>query len=305
MKSIDDWEGLFWSKIYNDLDGLVLRVIPGTEMEMVETRDTCKDRILPWLGEKGFAHIHATYKSIASPVAYFKMVLRNRLLDCRRSILGRPRLPRWVQKKGLQWVEIYTLYYLKNEDPEQIVDAMTRMPHGLSSEQTMGILRTLWTRYPVDRSFPGEDAPNSLEPDERVDAPGAVTDQEPWDVYIPVERKEMHRMVAVLWAMLMERNPDEMLGMDDVPSWIWTLRERLVLDAEERLILQMIYRDDAGVSEVARTLRLTRHKVDNTKKNALQKIREVLTNLGFDQGDIKDLNGYHKHKEDSHDRGEV
>lgn len=282
MQDVNDWRKLFWARIYRRLDQVAARTMPGTAQEMREARDACKDSLLRWLQENGFAHVHGQYRGKASPEAYFLVVLKNRLLDCLRKILGRPRVPQSVQSKGATFEKIYELYYLKKRTEEQIINAMASEPYHLSPEATRDILFWLWARFPVIRGFPGQDDPEGPGLAGRPHGP------------LPGEPQEISLLVKFLWDLLMKSRAPERQDLSEVPRWVWQLGQSLKLDATERLVLQMLYRDGMSPAETARILTMPRRLVENARKQALEKIRAALEALGFGPETPGQLEEIHK-----------
>lgn len=268
MESLAEWENFFWAKIYPWLDRLAQRAIPGTTPEIVETREACKDSLLSWLKREGFAKLRASYRQEASPEAFFKTVIRHRLVDCLRQKLGRPRVPLAVKKLGAAQARVYELYYLKRWAVDQIVNAMSCKPYSCSRSETLEILYWLWARYPVEQQPVREDEDKLRESPEKLQVSR-----------VPGEQQEGHLMVAALWSLLADGKPVELPA--DVPAWLEQFRRNLQLTWEERLVLKMSYLEDLCVTKIAKLLRWPRRKVIAVQERALRKIRQSLEKMGF------------------------
>lgn len=276
MESFAEWEDFFWVRIYPWLDKLAQRAIPGGTPEIVETREACKDSLLSWLKREGFAKVREKYRQDARPEAFFKTVIRHRLVDCLRQKLGRPRIPKAVKKLGPTYVRVYELYYLKRWAVDQIVNAMSCKPYSCSHSETMEILSWLWSRYPVEQRPVREDEAKLQEPPEGLHI-GRV----------PGEQQESHLLVAALWSLLANGKP--VVLPEDVPAWIEQWRQNLHLTQEERLVLKMSYLEELCVARIAQILRWPRRRVAAVRERALRKIRQSLEKMGFNSETLAQL----------------
>lgn len=69
------------------------------------------------------------------------------------------------------------------------------------------------------------------------------------------------------------------------PLRVWEWRRLLVLEPEERPVLQMSCRDELPPAEATRLLRRQGHQVRAVKETALQKIRQAAGTAGLRPGD--------------------
>jgi len=66
------------------------------------------------------------YKPVAEFKTYLMTVVSNLLIDFARKKYGRKRVPKWIQKRGVLWIKIYTLLCIEglsnNDVTEQMAD---------------------------------------------------------------------------------------------------------------------------------------------------------------------------------------
>ncbi len=217
-------------------------------------------------------HRLRTHDGRATWQAFIGMLTSRLLEDFARKKFGRLRPPVWLRKLGGIWLDLY--------------DFLCRQRLSSSDAVEMVLVRSTALRKQVDRAARTILAKvtdcgrhQGLEVELAEDQPPADSigqnhRQSPEETMAAAERR-------LFFSLLLETDVDAArLGLVD--RLVDALRET-GLTAEERLLLQMIYRDQIPVREAGRLLGLNVNQVHGRLRRLLSRLRQNLQQAGLEE----------------------
>ena len=209
------------------------------------------------------------YRGKASLSTYLTSVTIRLLEDFARNRFGRRQPPVWVRKLGGIWMTLFRLLCLERYSPAEAVEII-RSRQGGHLNTVERTAYQLLGELPHCGSQHGEAV--ALD-DELIEtkAGGAAPDQQLEDV----EREQWMRSLANLF-----------FEQEQTDNTLTTLSQLsqipLNLEARERLLLKLCFRDGLAVAEAGRLLGWNRHQVHGRLRRLLQKIRQQFCAAGLE-----------------------
>lgn len=206
-----------------------------------------------------------------STLATYIGALTLRLLeDFARSRFGRIKPPLWIRSLGGIWLTLFRLLCLERFSPDEAVAMVSdRQPgSGRTAEEAayhiLGEIPSCGSHQGEEQEFCEETTPTPMEED--------CSPQEQ-----RVAAAERRQMFAILGRIFFDHGPEEV-----APE----LLERVAaagisLSAQERLLLQLCYRDGVAVAEAGRMFGLNRHQAHGRLRRLLERLRQDFADAGL------------------------
>lgn len=228
-----------------------------------------------------------TYTGKSNPGSYLVTVFSNLLEDFSRSRFGRVRPPAWLSRLGSLWKRVFELLCLERREPETVVDHVSAR-ETLDADEVRRMIREIRAGVPSC----GERTGAFAEEGGMAEIDSTSTAQDAPETTL--DRADVHQLLSVLGSLLDDqRRPDASgdAAADAGDYWQrWsTLRKRIQLDAEERLVLRMVYQDGVKVARAARAINQPEHQVRRMLKRTLAKLRQRLEEAGLSASELRSL----------------
>ena len=240
----------------------------------------------------------ASFKGQCKPETYLHTVTNNYLEEFSRKRFGRPRPPEWLKRQGELWVQVWKLVCLERQMIQSVVDLLsgkTLREPGLIKQ----VITTIKARIPwcgesnreIMLDPQDSHADEDFDPGERL-----AHEQTPGDEISQTRFTNTLLMVASLFndhpteQLFNETNTQRANTMASTSiDKLETLRERLNLTDEERILLRMVYQDGLKKTAVAKSLGMQEHLPGRILKRVLTRIGEALQEVGIDMDEIREL----------------
>ena len=200
-------------------------------------------------------------------------LLTSRLLeDFSRKKFGRLRPPAWLRKLDGIWLELYDFLCRQRLAPDDAVE-MVLMRTTAAQKRVEEAAWTILGRITDCGRHQGLEV-ELVENESPSDSIGQNHRQGPEETMAAAERR-------LFFSLLLETDVDaaQMAGLDRLVA---VLRESR-MSAEERLLLQMIYRDQIPVREAGRLLGLNVNQVHGRLRRLLARLRQNLQQAGLEE----------------------
>jgi DNA-directed RNA polymerase specialized sigma24 family protein len=216
----------------------------------------------------------------------FLTVTVNRLLeDFSRSKFGRFRVPKWVSRQGPIWEQVFRLLCGERLSVDEVVEAACAAePEGRSRETVVQCAQIILAEVPDCGSRKAEAVavdPATL--DAQIGRPESLPQLSPEDLVAAVERT---RLISGLGAVLI---PDEAPGDDARPVdetavlLFNSLKNKIKLDVEEKLMLKAVYQDGLSVVAAGRLLGWSTDESHRRLRRTLRRIRQAFEEAGLSE----------------------
>jgi DNA-directed RNA polymerase specialized sigma24 family protein len=235
-----------------------------------------------------------TFSGRSQPGTFLIAIFRRLLEDFARRRFGRSRPPRWVQLRGEWWMRLYRHLCLERLAPEAVVVQVSQRPGEPRSEADVReAIGTLKARIP-DCGQQVSEVSLELAPE----AAGPVDGGNPEPEAAPDREVLSQILLAVAY----------LLGAPDAPvepsvselargaelsgrlaSNLDGFARSLAFDAEDRLMLRLLYHDGLGFAAAGRRIGLPEHRVRRRHEAALARIRRALEAAGISTATLGDL----------------
>jgi RNA polymerase sigma factor (sigma-70 family) len=203
--------------------------------------------------------------------AYLSRVIQRLLHDFAREKFGRRQQPLWLNRRPAFWNKVYRLLCLERLAIRDVVEIVgADVPGGREQAAVREAAAVIRRRDPNCGRSSGERDTVSLDD---VAEPAADAD----DNAASVRRAEL--MDLVFESLTAEQRETEADGV--LAAQLETLKDRLALEAEERLLLRMIFEDGMKVTEAGRMLGLSVHVVHGQVRRLLERIRTEIDRAGL------------------------
>lgn len=194
------------------------------------------------------------------------------LEDFSRHRFGRMQPPLWVRRLGGIWITLFRLLCLERYSPSEAAQMIgDRYPGQVQTAEEAA--------YRLLGEIPscGEHRGEQTELDESTTP---ATNEEDCSVQeLHLEQEERSRMLAALGRILFDGD-----GGEAAPRLMQRLaNSRLNLEAKERLLLKLCYRDGVGVAEAGRMLGWNRHQVHGRLRRLLARLRQQVAEAGVEE----------------------
>ena len=208
-----------------------------------------------------------------STLATYIGALTIRLLeDFARLRFGRVRAPLWIRRLGGIWMSLFRLLCLERFSPDEAVAL-------ISNHQPGQVRTTEEAAYQILGEIPscGEHQGEETEFCEETTllaADGECSVQER-----QLEQEERRQLFTILGRLLLSETGE---GVD--PRLLERVAEvGITLAPQERLLLQLCYRDGIAVAEAGRMLGLNRHQASGRLRRLLERLRQDFAAAGLDE----------------------
>ncbi len=207
----------------------------------------------------------------ASLPTFIGIVTSRLLEDFARKKFGRLRPPVWLRKLGGTWLLLYDFLCrqrLTSADAVEMALERTTAERKRLEEAARTILARI-TDCGRHQALEVELSEEEMHPEKNNQGPG--TDQEE-----QMTAAERRLFFSLLLGVELGRNREETLD-----RLLPALRKTLCLSPEERLLLQMIYRDEISVREACVLLGLNVNQIHGRLRRLLTRLRNDLEKAGL------------------------
>ncbi len=208
-----------------------------------------------------------------STLATYMGALTLRLLeDFARVRFGRVTAPRWIRRLGGIWLMLFRLLCLERFSPDEAV-ALVGNRHPSTAQAAEKAAYHILGEIPSCGEHQGE----ATEFCEETTLPPSEEDCSVQEHQL--EQKQRTQLFAILGRILFDATHKDMAPR---------LLERLTgaeisLTPQERLLLQLCYRDGVAVAEAGRMLGLNRHQVHGRLRRLLDRLRQDFAAAGLEE----------------------
>ena len=223
-----------------------------------------------------------SYAGMAQPGTYLTAIFCRLLEDYSRARFGRPRPPAWLSRMGELWTRVYQMLCLERWEPGTIVDRLSSRGALPQAEvhRTIAVIRGRISDCGQSR---GEVA---------VANPTEALESEQSEETNPESELSHGQLAELLQALRGLLAPDPGASSRDPDSHAETaasalaprlakLRQSLDLDADERLVLKLMYQDGRTIAAAAAALGMPEHQVRRTRERAVSRLRQALLAAGI------------------------
>ena len=211
-----------------------------------------------------------SYSGKASLTTYLSTLTFRLLEDFARKKFGRLRPPLWIRNLGGIWELLFKFLCMERLPVQEAVEHVReRIP-----EEALEVLEdSAWTIRAQVADCGGHQA-REVSLDEEHDCAGP--EDEP-------QRQRLEETERDLFFTALFKG---LFGTDGAPgittgSLTRVLTAGVQLEAEERLLLKMCYRDNLGVAEAGRMLGMNRHQVHGRLRRLLARLRDDFERAGI------------------------
>ena len=212
----------------------------------------------------------------------FLTVTVNRLLeDFSRSKFGRFRVPKWVSRQGPIWEQVFRLLCGERLSVDEVVEAACASePDGRSQEAVVQCAQVILAEVPDCGSRKAEAVavdPSIL--DVESNRPEVSPQLSPEDLVAAIERT---RLMSGLGAVLIPGDDDE--PADEKAVLLFeSLKNKINLDDEEKLMLKAVYQDGLSVVAAGRLLGWSTDESHRRLRRTLRRLRQVFEEAGLSE----------------------
>lgn len=203
----------------------------------------------------------------------FIAALTLRLLeDFSRQRFGRMQPPLWVRRLGGIWTTLFRLLCLERYSPSEAAQMIGDRYPGQTQTAEEAAYRLLG-------EIPncGEHRGEQTELDESTTPAASDEDCSVQEQHL--EQEERHQMLAALGRILFDGADGEA-----APRLVQRFYDsHLNLEAKDRLLLKLCYRDGVGVAEAGRMLGWNRHQVHGRLRRLLARLRQQAIEAGVEE----------------------
>jgi len=282
-----DWSALvFTPQWMSNLDRLALRRFsqPGLAEE-------ASAYVIEKLSLDDWAACHK-FSGQAKPETYLLTVCQNLLEEFSRKRFGRPRPPEWLKREGELWVRVWKMVCLERQAVPSVMDKIAPLAERIDLTQ---IIRTIKGRLPWCGSSAREIPADSFCSTETDQQPEIVDDGIETQLHAADWEDALQLLFSSLLTTPQNNSPDvkeSVFDFDSSPSELKqlntnaslnALRQQLDLDAQERLLLKMVYQDGLKLTLVAKALNLPSYQPGRLLKGIHERIRLALASVGINQ----------------------
>jgi hypothetical protein len=194
------------------------------------------------------------------------------LEDFARARFGRVKAPLWIRRLGGIWMTLFRLLCLERFSPDEAVALVGDRQPGTATAAEEAAYRLLG-EIPSCGEHQGE----SSEFCEETTLPTAEADCSVQEQQL--EQGERTQLFSVLGRIFFDgaredRNPRVLERLEGVG---------IRLDPQERLLLQLCYRDGVAVAEAGRMLGLNRHQAHGRLRRLLDRLRQDFAAAGLEE----------------------
>lgn len=206
-----------------------------------------------------------------STLATYVGSLTLRLLeDFARSRFGRIEPPLWIRRLGGLWTMLFRLLCLERYSPDEAVAIVGARLPGSTQSAEAAAYRILGELHSC-----GKHQGEQSEFDETTSLPDTGEDCSAQEQRL--EQEERQQLFTVLGRILFDEQEQE-----PNPRLLERVAEvGLTLDAKERLLLKLCYRDGMAVAEAGRMLGWNRHQAHGRLRRLLERLRQDLAKTGL------------------------
>ena len=203
----------------------------------------------------------------------FIAALTLRLLeDFSRRRFGRVQPPLWIRRLGGIWTTLFRLLCLERYSPSEAAHIVGDRYPGQTQTAEEAAYRLLG-----EMPNCGEHRGEQTEFDENITA--AISDEDCSVQEQHLEQEERSQMLAALGRILFDG-----AGGEAAPRLMQRLMDNhLDLEAKDRLLLKLCYRDGVGIAEAGRMLGWNRHQVHGRLRRLLARLRQQVTEAGVEE----------------------
>ncbi|MBE1299690.1 MAG: hypothetical protein GJ680_07270 [Alteromonadaceae bacterium] len=264
-----------WQKVLFDSDRQVIQALDRVAIKYFPTdqdlaHQTVTD-VISKITENDFERLNKQGE-ISYPHAYLITVATNLIKDAAVSRFGRCRPPEWLKKLGQLWVTTHKYLCCYSLDANEICFRLS------SPEFDLADIKNICTEIKVRHAKCGKE----VEKPTRVSVDDAFYDDLPDTTNKTPEKVLSNQELELFFSVLSKI----CLGQDvkntqEISEALAEIRNKLVLEPKEILVLKLVYQERKSLSEAARLLGDARHNVEYRLKNTLKKIRIVFQEHGF------------------------
>ena len=225
------------------------------------------------------------FQGKSKPTTFLYTLCNNAIEEFARKRFGRPRPPRWLSDMGELWVRLWRSLCLERQLLPSVLDRLTQNNLRERSEVAQAA-KVIKARLPNC----GEVIMDSLGVDDIDSVSDAVQDQSTGhsdnkDTLDQPRYQDLLRMVrATIDPDVCCSSFNNDTDCDNAASHtcMTTLREKLRLNDQERLLLRLIYAEGLSKTAASRALGLQDHQAGRIVNNALERIAAVISESELD-----------------------
>lgn len=251
--------------------------------------------VLEALADNDWARCHA-FQGKSKPSTFLYSLASNLIEEFARKRFGRPRPPSWLKEQGELWVRMWKYLCLERQDKVSVIERLSA--NGDRSQEFLeNVARTIKARMP-NCGLSAMDQTTVEDITSLSDAHSAASEQEDLGAGFAQQRSAGHEVALMLRAVLAGAPSEDDFSVqaraassslsDTLDHAQATLRDKLHLSAEERVLLKMIYADGMSKNRAAKAIGLAEHQGGRIVNAALQRLASVLTEAGLDLSDLFD-----------------
>ncbi len=192
------------------------------------------------------------------------------LEDFSRKRFGRMRPPLWIKKLGGIWPLLFSLLCLQRLSLAEAVESASCRYPVREKEGIEDAALTLLGHLPQCGKQQGLELP--YKESEGVGQPGSYPEQ-------LVEKEERESLFTVLFGKLLGEDH----GCELSQAFASVLTEGIELNPEERLLLKLLYQDNAGVTRAGKLLGLNRDQINGRLRRLLGRLRKDFQRMGLEK----------------------
>lgn len=206
-----------------------------------------------------------------STLATFIGAVTIRLLeDFGRQRFGRVKPPLWIRRLGGIWLTLFRLMCLERYSPTEAVAMITQQQGGAATVVERAAYQMLG-EVPSCGELRGEQVNIETADSSRGDTCTSSPQEQ------QIEDEERRNLMTVLGRLLFEEKTS---GINDAQLQQLN-RIDLNVDARDKLLLKMCYRDGLAVAEAGRLLGLNRFQAHGRLRRLLEQLRHALNKAGL------------------------
>ncbi len=213
-----------------------------------------------------------SFQATSSLRTYIRAITYRLLEDFSRQRFGRLKPPAWIKQLGGIWLSLFQLLCQERYTPAEAVAILTSR-QGAAEKQVEHCAYQLLGELPDCGKKVGEQTAFQEEQMGPSGQPSAGSWQQE-----QLETKEREQFFAVLSRLLLEGETQHSMALLTKGPTL-----NFALSTQERLLLQLCYRDGIAVAQAGRMLGWNRHQTHGRLRRLLKKIEQTLERAGLAQ----------------------
>lgn len=215
----------------------------------------------------------------SSPRTFLVSAFMNAVEDFVRKRYGRRRPPKWIERLGGIWIDVYTWLCLDRLDARAVIERLQSKPLAPDAPLPAEIVRAVRAALPRCGESTGPTRLDSGDDDPDFDPFEFMVDTTAADPCCGEDDSVEAAMLAISSLLGLVQYPGNRLDLDSLAA--------LTLTDEDLVLLRLVYVEEESVAACSRALGKPEHQVRAQLRRLLDRIGGALSAAGFDPSELQ------------------